>query len=103
MMAMMSYSMHGFPTPNAKMTKLDILAVTGDIFTAFISQVAQSAEAQSHHFFIKRIQFAHWGNVKQDATQYFNVTLKRALRWDGFTKAMRQLGVMDFNSVKPLP
>jgi hypothetical protein len=41
--------------------------------------------------------------VKQDATKCFNITLKRALRWDGFTKPVRQFRVMDFNSVEPLP
>jgi hypothetical protein len=75
-------------------------AISGNIFTADISQVAECFEPQTNQLLIERVQFAHRGNVEQNTTEETDITFKRALSRNEATEEMSRFCVLDFDRVK---
>jgi hypothetical protein len=76
------------------------LAINGDIFTTYISQIAKRFKPQPHNLLIERIQFAHWGNVEQNSTKETNITFKRALSRDEAAEEVSGFCVLDLDLVE---
>jgi hypothetical protein len=76
------------------------LAIRCNIFSTDISQIAKGFEPQSDQLFIKRIQFAHRGNVEQHPTEAANIAFKGALGRNEATEEVCSFWVADFDAVE---